>query len=64
MAGSVLGSLGAWAVLRVGLALEQPLLKALGHAAVLINLINLVPVPPLDGGRIAGAFTRPYWVVG
>ena len=32
MAGSVLGSLGAWAVLRVGLALEQPLLKALGHA--------------------------------
>ncbi|OLC17235.1 MAG: hypothetical protein AUH29_02760 [Candidatus Rokubacteria bacterium 13_1_40CM_69_27] len=64
MAGPVLGSLGAWAVLGAGLALEQPLLAALGHTAVLINLINLVPVPPLDGGRIAGAFTRPYWVVG
>lgn len=64
MAGPVLGSLGAWAVLGAGLALPQPLLVALGHTAVLINLINLIPVPPLDGGRIAGAFTRPYWVVG
>lgn len=64
MAGPVLGSLGAWAVLGAGLALELPLLTALGHTAVLINLFNLIPVPPLDGGRIAGAFTRTYWALG
>lgn len=64
MAGPLLGSLGAWAVLGAGLALDQRLLTALGHTAVLINLINLVPVPPLDGGRIAGAFTREYWIIG
>jgi Zn-dependent protease len=64
MAGPLLGSLGAWAALGAGLALEHPLLTALGHTAVLINLINLVPVPPLDGGRIAGAFTREYWIIG
>ena len=64
MAGPVLGSLAAWAVLGAGLALEQRLLVALGHTAVLLNLFNLVPVPPLDGGRIAGAFTRTYWVIG
>ena len=64
MAGPVVGSLAAWAVLGAGLALDQKLLVALGHTGVLINLFNLVPVPPLDGGRIAGAFTRTYWVIG
>jgi len=64
IAGPVMGSLAAWAVLGAGLALEQRLLLALGHTAVLLNLFNLVPVPPLDGGRIAGAFTRTYWVIG
>ncbi len=64
MAGPVVGSLAAWAVLEAGFALEQRLLIALGHTAVLLNLFNLVPVPPLDGGRIAGAFTRTYWVIG
>jgi Zn-dependent protease len=64
IAGPLLGSLGAWAVLGTGLALEQPLLVALGHSAVMVNLFNLVPVPPLDGGRIAGAFTPALWIVG
>jgi len=64
MAGPLIGSLAAWTVLGAGLAWPQPLLVALGHTAVLLNLFNLVPVPPLDGGRIAGAFTRTYWVLG
>jgi Zn-dependent protease len=64
IAGPIVGSLGAWAMLGAGLALELPLLLALGHTAVLLNLFNLVPVPPLDGGRIAGAFSRRFWVVG
>jgi Zn-dependent protease len=64
MAGPITGSLAAWAVLGAGLAWPQPLLVALGHTGVLLNLFNLVPVPPLDGGRIAGAFTRTYWVIG
>ena len=64
LAGPLIGALGAWAVLGLGLSLEQRLLTALGHSAVFINLLNLVPVPPLDGGRIAGAFTPAYWVVG
>ena len=64
IAGPLVGSLAAWAMLGAGLALEQRLLLALGHTAVLLNLFNLVPVPPLDGGRIAGAFTRTFWVIG
>jgi Zn-dependent protease len=62
--GPVLGSIGAWAVLATGLAIDSPLLAALGHTGILINLFNLVPLAPLDGGRIAGAFTRPYWIAG
>jgi len=64
IAGPLIGSLAAWLTLGAGLAWPQPLLVALGHTAVLLNLFNLVPVPPLDGGRIAGAFTRTYCVLG
>ena len=64
MAGPVAGSLAAWVTLWAGVELELPLLLALGHTAVLINLFNLVPVSPLDGGRVVMAFTRGYWVIG
>jgi Zn-dependent protease len=64
MAGPIAGSLAAWATLWAGIELDLPLLRVLGHSAVLINLFNLIPVPPLDGGRIVTAFTRTYWVIG
>lgn len=64
IAGPIAGSLAAWATLAAGLQFGQPLLVALGHAAVLLNLFNLIPVSPLDGGRIAGVFTPPFWIAG
>ena len=62
--GPIAGSLAAWAVLGAGLALGRPLLVTLGHAGILLNLFNLIPVSPLDGGRIAGAFSRAFWLCG
>jgi Zn-dependent protease len=64
LAGPILGSLGAWATLAAGLVWRQPLLVGLGHVGVLINLFNLIPVSPLDGGRAAGAFGKVFWVIG
>ena len=64
IAGPLLGSLGAWVVLAAGLLTQTPLLIGLGHVGIMINLFNLVPVSPLDGGRVAAAFTRPFWLVG
>jgi Zn-dependent protease len=64
IAGPLVGSVAAWTALGAGRLLDQGLLVALGHTAVQLNLFNLVPVPPLDGGRIAEAFTRAFWVVG
>ena len=62
--GPIAGSLAAWATLVAGLALDRPMLVSLGHVGILLNLFNLVPVSPLDGGRIAGAFSRAFWVGG
>ena len=62
--GPVLGSLAAWAVLAAGLALGKPFLVTLGHTGIMLNLFNLIPVSPLDGGRIAGVFTRGFWIAG
>src|SRR5258708_38483 len=62
--GPLLGSLGAWAVLAAGLALGRPQLVALGHVGIFLNLFNLIPISPLDGGRIAGAFSREFWIAG
>jgi Zn-dependent protease len=64
LGGPVLGSLAAWAVLFAGHAAGIPMLVNIGHAGILINLFNLIPVAPLDGGRIAGAFSRSTWLWG
>src|SRR5262249_32722168 len=64
IAGPLAGSIAAWLALAGGLAFHQPLLVGLGHAGVLLNLFNLIPVSPLDGGRIAAVFTRPLWIAG
>lgn len=64
MGGPLIGSLGAVAVLGAALLLDSPLLFALASVGFLINLFNLVPVSPLDGGRIAGAISRWLWVPG
>ena len=64
LGGPLAGSIAAWATLAAGLAFGRPLLVAVGHAAVFLNLFNLIPVSPLDGGRIAGVFTRSFWIVG
>ena len=62
--GPIAGALAAWACLGAGLALDRPLFVSLGHVGILLNLFNLIPVSPLDGGRIAGAFTHQFWIAG
>ncbi len=62
--GPALGTVGAAVVLAAAYATQSDLLFALASVGFMINLFNMLPVSPLDGGRIAGLFGRWMWVVG
>src|SRR6266516_394282 len=64
IAGPIVGSLGALALYLLGLAYDSNPLKALAFLGFLINLFNLLPVIPLDGGRISAALHPAMWFVG
>jgi Zn-dependent protease len=64
LAGPVLGSLGAAGVAVVGALTGSDLLLALAYVGFLINLFNLLPVLPLDGGRAMAAMAPWMWFVG
>ena len=64
LAGPVLGSLGAAVVAVVGALIGSDLLLALAYVGFLINLFNLLPVLPLDGGRAMAAMAPWMWFVG
>jgi Zn-dependent protease len=62
--GPILGSLGAAAVWVAGEVYDSELLIALAFTGFLLNLFNLLPVSPLDGGRMAAALHPALWLVG
>jgi Zn-dependent protease len=64
LAGPILGSLGAAVVAVVGELTGSSLLIALAYFGFFINLFNLLPVVPLDGGRAAAAMSPWMWFVG
>ena len=64
IAGPLVGSLGAAAIWIAGEATDSNHLKALAFLGFLINLFNLLPVVPLDGGRIVAALHPALWVLG
>jgi Zn-dependent protease len=64
LAGPILGSLGAAAVLGIGEAIDSDLLVALAVTGFFLNLFNLLPIVPLDGGRAMAAVHPALWAVG
>jgi Zn-dependent protease len=64
LAGPILGSLAAAAVAIAGALTNSDFLLALGYVGFLINLFNLLPVVPLDGGRAMAAMAPWMWFLG
>jgi Zn-dependent protease len=64
IAGPIVGSLGALVLYVLGVAYDSHDLKALAFLGFFLNLFNLLPVIPLDGGRITAALHPALWFVG
>jgi Zn-dependent protease len=62
--GPLLGTLGAIGCAGAGLATGNPFWFALASSGFLLNLFNLLPISPLDGGRIIGAISPRLWILG
>lgn len=62
--GPFLGTVGALAALVLGTVTQTPIILVAAKAAFFLNLFNLVPLSPLDGGRISMAISRHLWIVG
>ncbi len=64
LAGPVLGSAGALVTLLWAEQVNSDLLRALAYLGFLLNLFNLIPVVPLDGGRAVSALHPAFWFAG
>ena len=64
LAGPVLGTLGAAAVWAYGEWTDSRFWIAMAFVGFFINLFNLLPIVPLDGGRAVAALHPAIWAVG
>lgn len=64
LAGPVAGSAAALVAFVLGMLTHNTLMIQIAHWGFLINLFNLIPLSPLDGGRISMAIDRRMWVLG
>ncbi|MCW2994191.1 MAG: site-2 protease family protein, partial [Conexibacter sp.] len=64
LAGPILGSVGALVCLLVYAATGEEFWQALAYTGFFLNLFNLLPISPLDGGRAAAALSPWVWLIG
>jgi Zn-dependent protease len=64
LAGPILGSVGAAVFWAAAEANGSELLMALAFVGFFLNLFNLIPIVPLDGGRAVGALHPAIWLLG
>jgi Zn-dependent protease len=64
LAGPVLGSLATLVPLGIWLATGEEFWQAVAYVGFFINLFNLLPVLPLDGGRAMAALSPWVWWIG
>jgi Zn-dependent protease len=64
LAGPILGSVGAVAFLVAAVVADSDLLMALAFVGFFLNLFNLIPIVPLDGGRAVAALHPAVWLLG
>lgn len=64
IAGPILGSAAAFVCYLLARELGSNLLLALAYVGFMLNLFNLIPLSPLDGGRIVSVISPRIWFLG
>jgi Zn-dependent protease len=64
LAGPILGTIGSAACVVIWQATGSNLFRALAFTGFFLNLFNLLPVVPLDGGRAMAAMAPWMWFAG
>jgi Zn-dependent protease len=62
--GPVTGTIAAGVTYLIYLKTGSPLFLRLAEFGFLLNLFNMLPVPPLDGGRVTAAVSPWVWIPG
>lgn len=62
--GPLAGCIGSWICWFIALQLDERWIMAVASVSFLMNLFNMIPVPPLDGGRICAAVSPWFWIIG
>ena len=64
LAGPFLGTVGAFVFYFLAREFDSQLLLALSYAGFFLNLFNLIPLLPFDGGRVSQVISPKLWLVG
>jgi Zn-dependent protease len=62
--GPLAGCIGSWICWAIALQTNQDWVMAVASVSFVLNLFNMIPVPPLDGGRICAAVSPWFWIIG
>jgi Zn-dependent protease len=64
IAGPVVGTIAALAVYLWARSEDSGLLLAIAYSGLFLNLFNLLPISPLDGGRVTAVLSPRIWFAG
>lgn len=64
IAGPAVGTICALLCLVLGNLFDSDLMRAVAYSGFILNLFNLIPVSPLDGGRITSIVSPHIWLIG
>jgi Zn-dependent protease len=64
IAGPLLGTVAALGCFYLARNTGSAMLLALAYAGFFLNLFNLIPLAPFDGGRVTAAISPRLWLIG
>ena len=64
IAGPVAGAIAAMVCLALAREYPNTVWAPLAYFGFFLNLFNLIPIVPFDGGRVLGAIDRRIWIIG